>query len=143
MTHFQSHRAVDGLETDAHDGCTPTTNAQVTWWMVDVQAVFRVHSLAMLSRNTFGYRLQNFTVDIFMTDPREESGFPETLGKICAYHESAVPRSQWAKLNCTCGFHIGRFVRIIKRGFEHLTMCEVRIKFVCLVGWVLNVLVNY
>ena len=81
------------------------------------------------------YRLQNFTVDIFMTDSREESDFPETSGKICAYHESAVPRSQWAELNCTCGFHIGRFVRIIKRGFEHLTMCEVRIKFVCLVGF--------
>ena len=122
---FESHKAVDGLETAYRKECTHTILSQLTWWMVDLLGVFTIHNLAILNRDTYGNRLQNFTVDIFMTDPREEPGFPEISGKICAYHKSAVPTSEWAELNCTLGIHTGRFVRIIKRGFDHLTLCEV------------------
>ena len=125
---YKSGKAVDGIETDNHGWCTHTVSAQVTWWVVDLLAVYKIHSLAVLNRDTYGYRLQNFTVDIFMTDPRKLPGFPEISGKICTYHESAVPRSEWAGLKCISSSSIRRFVRVIKRGFDHLTLCEVRMK---------------
>ena len=124
----KGYKAVDGIETDNWHGCTQTTKAKVTWWMVDLLAVYKIHSLAVLNTDRYGGLLQNFTVDIFMTDPRELPGFPDISGEICAYHKSSVPDSQWAELNCTSASSIGRFVRVIKRGFYHLALCEVRMK---------------
>ena len=75
---YKSDKAVDGIETDNHRWCTHTVSAHVTWWMVDLLTEYKIHSLAVLNRDTYGYRLQNFTVDIFMTSQRA-TGFSRDI----------------------------------------------------------------
>ena len=78
------HKAVDGIEADKLYVCTHTTNTTLTWWMIDLLAVYKIRSLTVLNSEEYGNCLSNFTVDIVMTDHREEPGFPETPYKICA-----------------------------------------------------------
>ena len=103
-TSHKSHTFVDSIQTDNWYESTQTTKAKVTWWVVDLLAVYKIHSLAVLNRNTQGKRLQNFTVDIFMTDPRKQN--------------LRMPHSG---LKCNSGSLIQQFVKGIKRGFIHLT----------------------
>ena len=124
---FQSSNAVDGGDSTSWFFCANTKNNNPNWWLVDLQATYQIHRVDLLNRDGMYYpRLQNFTVDIFEQDPRSLPGFPDTSGKICIYHKGVVGESQWAELNCNPGALTGRFVRVIKWGFEHLTLCEVR-----------------
>ena len=125
-TTHKSENAVDGIEDTEVVYCTHTTEAKLMWWMVDLQATYRIYRVAVLNRDSMSYRLQNFTIDVFMNDPRAEPDFPVTLGNICAYRKDPVGVSQWAELNCDPRPIIGRFVRVVKSGYEQLTLCEVR-----------------
>ena len=120
--------AVDGKEGTHYAVCAHTTEfIDPKWWMVDLQDEHWIHRVSILNRgDEYGDRLQNFTVDIFREDPRTMPGFPNTIGKICARHTAAVGLGAWAVLPCHPEPLIGRFVRVIKWGFEHLALCEVR-----------------
>ena len=124
-TLYKSDNAVDGIEKTEAMYCTHTSYANIMWWMVDLQAIYRIYRVAVLNRGSFEYRLQNFTIDVFMNDPRADPDFPGTLGNICAYRNIPVGVSQWAELTCDPRPSIGRFVRVVKTGYEHLTLCEV------------------
>ena len=124
---FASPKAVDGREVSDNKECTQTVSTEfITWWMVDLQAEYKISEVALLNRKTIGRRLKNFTVDIFLEDPRRTMGFPETLGRVCAHQDRAVGGSTWAELSCDSGSLIGRYVRVIKWGYGNLALCEVR-----------------
>ena len=125
-TIYTSCQAVDGIESTNHVKCTHTHSGNPMWWMVDLQATYQVHSVAILNRDVCSSRLQNFTVDTFLEDPRTVPGFPGNYGKICSYRKTEVGASQWVELDCDSTFVTGRFLRVIKWGYEHLTLCEVR-----------------
>ncbi|GFN85637.1 fucolectin-like [Plakobranchus ocellatus] len=97
------------------------------WWLVDLEDSCQIHSVALLNRDEFSYRLQNFTIDIFRKDPRLEPTFPENSGQICAHQVDPVGASQWVELDCNNGPVTGQFVRIVKRSFEALTLCQVQV----------------
>ena len=119
---------VDGLTGLHYTQCTHTYwNSDPKWWMVDLQDRHWIHEVSLLNRgDCCTYRLQNFTVDMFAEDPREVSGFPKNLGEICGHRTPEVPGSQWANLLCNPRPLIGRFLRVVKWGYDALTLCEVR-----------------
>ena len=126
-TVYPSHLAADGIEVTDVFSCTHSITATPMWWMVDLQAPYHIDSVALLNRDMFNFRLQNFTVDIFSRDPRGMPDFPGNLGKIITYHRGEVGTSQWVTFKSDdFGSLTGRFVRVIKWGYGPLTLCEVR-----------------
>ena len=123
---FQSLKAVDGVDDTLGAKCAHTVGEGPKWWLVDLLGEYKIYTVAVLNRDTFSYRLQNFTVEIGNQDPRNMPGFPETVGQICFHHRSVVGGAEWAELDCASGFLTGQFVRVVKWGYEHLTLCEVR-----------------
>ncbi|RUS71206.1 hypothetical protein EGW08_021031 [Elysia chlorotica] len=123
-TIFQSGKAVDGLVGTHFSQCTHTVqDADYFWWMVDLQDVYIIRRVELLNRNEVNDRLQDFTVDVFLRDPRPDPGFPGKLGDICAHQLDAFGPSEWAELKCDRPI-TGRFVRVIKNAYAALTLCE-------------------
>ena len=119
-------RAVDGRFDKNYTLCTYTAGSFPVWWLVDLQNEHWIHRVSLLNRgDDFAERLQNFTVDVFLEDPRTALGFPDILGKTCARRIPAVGLSEWVTLVCDPGPLIGRFVRVLKWGFGSLALCEV------------------
>ena len=123
-----SSNAVDGDHSISLYYCTHTaTDGDPKWWMVDLQDNHWIRSVSVLNRgDCCAERLQNFTVDMFLEDPRTMPGFSNTMGKICAHRTAAIGSGSWYELYCEPEPVIGRFVRVIKWGFGALTLCEVR-----------------
>ncbi|GFN83873.1 fucolectin-like [Plakobranchus ocellatus] len=124
---YLSNKAVDGnADGTLYSHCSHTIDAPIMWWLVDLEDSCQIHSVALLNRDESSYRLQNFTIDIFRKDPRLEPTFPENFGQICAHQVDPVGASQWVELDCNNGPVTGQFVRIVKRSFEALTLCQVK-----------------
>ena len=126
---YPSSNAVDGDSSTHINHCTQTApDGDPKWWMVDLQDNHWIRSVSVLNRgDCCAERLQNFTVDMFLEDPRTMPGFPNTMGKICAHRTAEIGSSSWYELYCKPEPVIGRFVRVIKWGFGALTLCEVKI----------------
>ncbi|GFN85641.1 fucolectin-like [Plakobranchus ocellatus] len=124
---FRSNKAVDGVNDTDIFQCTHTTDNNIMWWLVDLEALYQIHSVILLNRDVFSERLQNFTVDVFEKDPKLEPSFPETFGRICAQQVDPLGAAQWTEFNCRNGPIAGQFVRIVKYGFGALSLCEVRV----------------
>ena len=106
--------------------CAFTAANNRNWWFVDLLATYQIHRIQMLNTRDVADGLRNITVDIFDQDPTSLSGFPDSLGQICSRTTQNVSLSQWLRLDCQPGFREGRFVRVIKWGYQFLTLCEVR-----------------
>ena len=63
---------------------------------------------------------------VFDKDPRTAEGFPGTLGKICTNRRDPVATASWVELSCDSGYLTRRFLRVIKWGYQYLSICEVR-----------------
>ena len=130
---YTSQKAVDGNNSTNRLDCTATDtdfspDITIQWWLVDLGAPYYIHMVALLNRENFHDRLQNFTVDLFLEDPRMGSGFPKTLGTICGNRTAPVGQGQWAEFTCQSGPVLGRFVRVVKWFKRWLSLCEVRRK---------------
>ena len=128
LSNYPSSNAVEGDSSTDMNHCTHTAHdGDPKWWMVDLQDNHWIRSVSVLNRgDCCAERLQNFTVDIFLEDPRTMLGFPNTMGRIFAHRTTAIGSGSWYELYCEPEPVIGRFVRVIKWGFGALTLCEVR-----------------
>ncbi|GFN83874.1 F5/8 type c domain-containing protein [Plakobranchus ocellatus] len=125
---YISSKAVDGkVDLTSTNHCTHTTNADLTWWLVDLGVSSPIHRVAVLNRDAYSDRLRNFTIDVFQSDPKLEPIFPGNVGEICARQVDPVGSSQWVEFDCNNGSVIGRFLRLIKFGFRSMSLCEVRV----------------
>ena len=50
-TAFSSDKAVDGGSSFLRDSCTHTHNTSTTWWAVNLEAVYRVYSVTLTTRD--------------------------------------------------------------------------------------------
>ncbi|GFR81646.1 fucolectin-like [Elysia marginata] len=128
---YASFHAVDGVHSTYQRNCARTTEGTGTlaWWMVDLRTVQLVHGVAILNRgHTLNEQLKNFTVDLFLEDPRVVVGFPEVSGMVCAHRSDEVGGKEWVGLDCNVSGPVaGRYVRVTKGGGQHLTLCEVQV----------------
>ena len=126
---YASH-AVDGILDRYIEKCASTelTYSNILqWWMIDLEEGHWIHNLRILNRaDCCGWYLQNFTIDVFLEDPRALSGFPSDKGKIYARRIPMVGIGEWVELQCDPGPLFGRFVRVLKWGNRALNLCEVR-----------------
>ncbi|XP_041360523.1 uncharacterized protein LOC121376818 [Gigantopelta aegis] len=127
---YVSSFAVDGKTgTNAYiDGCTHTKiPASKSWWMVDLQGTYNVHTVTITNRDRFPERLHSFVIEIFSQNPQ---GCSRTGSVVCWNYTGAELPTGKSTFTCD-GPTRGRFVRIRKWKVKHsqdvLSLCEVQI----------------
>nr|KAI8762403.1 fucolectin-like; partial [Biomphalaria glabrata] len=132
---YYAYLGVDGnYDANAfHGHCQHTFADWNPWWMVDLRGQFVIEVIQLTNRQDIylgqqmAYRLRNFYIEIFKTDPRQIAIFPNVTGQVC-YQQSAPLGPD--TFNFTCPEPIvGRFVRLIVRNniSEVLHICEMEV----------------
>ena len=124
--YYKSSFAVDGNPSPLFPYCAAVDTDNVMWWAVDLTRSRKIHSVIILTRSDSRFRLENFTVDGFDSDPRKEPGFPRNFGQICVSRVDQLDTAVWTELPCSAVMET-RFVRIVKHGYDHLALCEMEI----------------
>ncbi|GFR96824.1 fucolectin-like [Elysia marginata] len=122
----KSSFAVDGNASPLNPYCAEIRLTNVMWWMVDLIRSRNIHTIRILTRQNTPARLENFTIDMFDEDPRDTMGFPNNFGQVCASHVDKIGPGEWIGLSCVAIIR-KRFVRIVKHGNDHLSLCEVEV----------------
>ncbi|XP_067679668.1 fucolectin-1-like [Haliotis asinina] len=127
-------RAVDGDGDLIFEGLscsyTPSSSSDpLPWWRVDLQKLVNVEAVTIANRRSseFHWRLHNFDIEVFSTDPVVDSG---ANGQMCFSFFGQFGDSLTETLRCMYPIE-GRYVRIKKRQHlnseDRLTLCEVAV----------------
>ncbi|XP_067679666.1 fucolectin-1-like [Haliotis asinina] len=127
-------RAVDGKGDLIFEGLscsyTPSSSGNpLPWWRVDLQKIVNVEAITIANRRSSVYywRLHNFDIEVFSTDPAIDPG---ANGQLCFSFFGQFGDSLTETLRCVYPVK-GRYVRIKKRqrlnSDDLLTLCEVAV----------------
>jgi hypothetical protein len=116
-----SKRAVDGnIDTTMKSGsCTHTHLNQEPWWRVDLLRQRAVGAVQIWNRgDCCGARLSNFEVRV--------GNMKRWMGnKVCGGKKNSIPQGK--RKTIICGGLLGRYVFVVIRAKQYLTLCEVRV----------------
>jgi hypothetical protein len=99
--------------------CTNTKNELNPWWLVDLQAEYRIAEIRIWNRgDCFGDRLTPLHIDVFSSTNQYWSNCKNLT----------VPSVAWMVYNVSCeGDVIGSVVRLTLWEYQYLTVCEVEV----------------
>jgi len=117
-------RAVDGKTNTMFSGgsCTQTKEEMEPWWRVDLEKAMTVSTVQLWNRgDCCGERLSNAEVRVGMNKG------DWTQNHACGTKFSV---KQGSMKSIACGLQRGRYVFVVIRGRQTLTLCEVRVQTV-------------
>ena len=118
---------MDG-NTDGNYGansCTHTNADANSWWRVDLLRAQNVNSVRVFNRaDCCGYRLTQFEVLVGNKQTMSENSIGSTKcgGTTATY---SIPEGQNREI--ACDGLVGRYVFIVQRRADYLTLCEVQV----------------
>ncbi|KAH9488872.1 hypothetical protein Btru_041496 [Bulinus truncatus] len=129
---YYAYLAVDGNNDDnmTHGHCQHTWSETMPWWMVDLRGQFEVDTIILTNRGDLSQsytRLKNFSIDVFIEDPRKLASFPKLIGDVCYSQGDPLFRGTYS-FKCPTGI-VGRFVRLVKTvsHADYLHICEMEV----------------
>nr|KAI8762409.1 fucolectin-like; partial [Biomphalaria glabrata] len=135
LVNYYAYLGVDGnYDGDMNNGhCQHTYSNYNPWWMVDLRGQFVIEKIQLTNRHDIyngedvSYRIRNFYIEVFQTDPRQLANFPNVIGQICYNQTNPLGPGTF---NFTCDAPVtGRYVRYIMRNniSEVLQICEMEV----------------
>ncbi|XP_065051247.1 uncharacterized protein LOC135680930 isoform X2 [Rhopilema esculentum] len=117
-----SSRAVDGNANPRWSGrsCTHTQRNRQPWWRVDLQMMYPIAKVKITNRVAAWKRLRNFEVRVGNVDQNPSAN------DLCVRVPSELGKGETRELACTKPKY-GRFVFVMLKNFDFLTLCEVQV----------------
>jgi hypothetical protein len=123
--------AVDGnrnANSVAGRSCSHTQNVAPEWWAVDLEQETSVGRVRITNRDDCcTSRLQQFFIGVTNRSPWNSPPNLSNLSQICAYYYGFPAGGIPIDISCEAGQVDGRYLFIMMRHAEYLTLCEVEV----------------